>query len=156
MIIIIAIIIIIVLGRLRREVKHEEEKTKKIEEEKMDWQRAFWSMWVHFYWPWFSTHLPKLYDCTALWSAINFLVTYNNARGRRSGTVVYVIRTLVHRYIQLCYCSSTLLWFLNGIAVLILKGISFFSASEDLASVISQGLIQLPPPQLYPHMSQLK
>lgn len=31
----------------------------------MGWQRAFRSPWVYFYWPWFFTHLPTLYDCTA-------------------------------------------------------------------------------------------
>lgn len=111
----------------------------------MGWQGVFRSLEVYFYQPWFSTHLLMLYDCTALWTAINFFVTCNIAGERGSGTVVCVIRTLVHGYIQLCSHSSTLLWFLSGIAVLILKGISFFRAPEDLATVISQDLFSLLP-----------
>lgn len=51
----------------------------------MGWQRAFRSSWVYFYWPWFFTNLPMLYDRTAQWTAINFLVTCNIARERASG-----------------------------------------------------------------------
>lgn len=102
-------------------MKHEEEKTKNRRGKEWDGKECFKHCACIFTDP----DPPLIYPNSL--TAIDFLMTCYIARERGSGTVVvYVIRTLVHRYAQLCFCASTLLWFLNGTAVLILKGIIFF------------------------------
>lgn len=78
----------------------------------MGWQRIFWTPWLYFYWPWSSTHLLKLFDCTVLRTAIDFLMTCFIARERGSGRSFTVISNSAFVRVH-CFDSSMALqyWF---------------------------------------------
>lgn len=80
----------------------------------MGWQRIFWTPWLYFYWPWSSTHLLKLFDCTVLQTAIDFFMTYFIARERGSGRSFTVISNSafvrVHCFDSQWYCNIDFEW----------------------------------------------